>query len=151
MRAGLVRWPGRQTDIWYTHISQADFDMVFAAEDAIGAITMAEYALLTDATMPKPYVPMAAPVRLTDNAMCKATTATPYCYIDFDNVVAIDPLALPTAPTSGFRFLRNPGILAQPWRNHAQSVRDRGQPPAERARGCHPCAHEPQALHTLTI
>ncbi len=32
---------------------------------------MADYALLTDTTMPKPYVPMAMPVRLTDNAMCK--------------------------------------------------------------------------------
>ncbi len=35
--SGAVAW--QQTDIWYSHISQADFDMVFAEEDAIGAIT----------------------------------------------------------------------------------------------------------------
>ena len=62
--SGAVAW--QQTDIWYTHISQADFDIVILlTEDAlIGAITMAEYALLTDATMPKSYVPMAMPARL---------------------------------------------------------------------------------------
>ncbi len=101
-------WSGavanQQTDIWYSHISQADFDLVFSAEDVIGAIPMSEYALLTDATMPKSYVPMAMPVRLTDNAMCKATNSAPYCYIDFDNIEAIDPLALPTAPTAESDF-----------------------------------------------
>ena len=54
--------------------------------------------------MPKPYVPMAMPVRLTDNAMCKATDSPAYCYIDFDNIDAIDPLALPTAPTADSDF-----------------------------------------------
>jgi hypothetical protein len=112
-------WSGavanQQTDIWYSHISQADFDLVFATEDTVGAIPMSEYALLTDTTMPKSYVPMAMPVRLTDNAMCKASNSPPYCYIDFDNIEAIDPLALPTAPTaySDFcatqYFWENPG------------------------------------------
>ena len=44
--------------------------------------------------MPKPFVPMAMPVRLTDNAMCKANSSIsdetkqedPYCYIDFDTI-----------------------------------------------------------------
>jgi hypothetical protein len=97
--SGAVAW--QQTDIWYSHISQVDFDKVFEAEDTIGAITLAEYA---DATMPKSYVPMAMPVRLTDNAMCKAANDDPYCYIDFDNIDAIDPLALPTAPTADSDF-----------------------------------------------
>ncbi len=84
-----------KTDIWYSYISYADFDLVFAAEDTVGAITMAEYALLTDATMPKSYVPMAMPTRLTDNNMCKATNTAlepsePYCYIDFDTIDDID-------------------------------------------------------------
>jgi hypothetical protein len=100
--SGAVAW--QQTDIWYSHISQAEFDLVFSAEDVIGAIPMSEYALLADATMPKPYVPMAMPVRLTDNAMCKAANSDPYCYIDFDNIDAIDPLALPTAPTADSDF-----------------------------------------------
>jgi len=101
-------WSGaianQKTDIWYSYISFADFDLVFSAEDVIGAIPMAEYALNTDATMPKSYVPMAMPTRLTDNDMCKAVSSQtdptkaedPYCYIDFDNIDAIDPLALPT-------------------------------------------------------
>ena len=68
---------------------------------------MAEYALLTDATMPKSYVPMAMPVRLTDNAMCKATNSDPYCYIDFDNIDAIDHTngaARPDRPTADSDF-----------------------------------------------
>jgi hypothetical protein len=45
---------------------------------------------------PKPYVPMAMPVRLTDNDMCKATTGTngkpedPFCWIDFDSIDDLD-------------------------------------------------------------
>jgi hypothetical protein len=102
--SGAVAW--QQTDVWYSHISQAEFDLVWSAEDVIGAITMADFAdaAADDATMPKPYVPMAMPVRLTDNAMCKATGSDPYCYIDFDNIDAIDPLALPTAPTADSDF-----------------------------------------------
>lgn len=76
-----------KTDIWYSYISYADMDLVFDALGTVAApLTMAEYALLTDATMPKPYVPMAMPVRLTDNNMCKATKSDPYCYIDFDTI-----------------------------------------------------------------
>ena len=78
-----------KTDIWYSYISYADFDKVFAAEDTVGAIELAEFALLQDTTMPKSYVPMAMPTRLTDNNMCKGNSSEkepsdPYCYIDFD-------------------------------------------------------------------
>ena len=85
-----------KTDIWYSYISYADFDLVFAADDTVGAITMAEYAAdELQTTMPKPYVPMAMPTRLTDNNMCKATNtllepSDPYCYIDFDTIDDID-------------------------------------------------------------
>ena len=90
--SGAVAW--QQTDIWYSHISAAAFDMVFAEEDTVGAITMADYAageLTTLDTMPKSYVPMAMPVRLTDNHMCKTQKGTenteseqlPYCFADF--------------------------------------------------------------------
>jgi len=99
--SGAVAW--QQTDIWYSHISQADFDIVFStdAEDetAIDSeMTLAEYLplLQVDTTgelsnQPKPYVPMAAPARLTDNAMCKGFVsiekkADPYCWIDFDTL-----------------------------------------------------------------
>ncbi len=81
-----------QTDIWYSYISYADFDLVFDADETVAApLTMADFALLTDATMPKSYVPMAMPTRLTDNAKCKGMDSIkepsdPYCYIDFDTI-----------------------------------------------------------------
>jgi hypothetical protein len=81
-----------QTDIWYSFISDRDFDLVFADDGVVGAVDMYAYEALGDATMPKPYVPMAIPTRLTDNAMCKATgpTEDPYCWIDFDALDGID-------------------------------------------------------------
>jgi hypothetical protein len=107
--SGAVAWA--QTDIWYSHISAAEFDLVFDAAGTVAApLTMAEYGLLTDATMPKPYVPMAMPVRLTDNAMCKAANDTdPYCYIDFDTIddidhTNVDTLQALTAPETGADF-----------------------------------------------
>ncbi|PKO06089.1 MAG: hypothetical protein CVU41_08225 [Chloroflexi bacterium HGW-Chloroflexi-3] len=102
-------WSGavanQKTDIWYSYINFNDFDLVFDSALTVAApLTMAEYALSTDTTLPKPYVPMAIPTRLTDNNMCKATNSDPYCYIDFDDIDAIDPLALPTAPTADSDF-----------------------------------------------
>jgi hypothetical protein len=89
-----------KTDIWYSYISYADFDLVFAPDDGVSttlesAITMTDYDLIADATMPKPYVPMAMPTRLTDNNMCKGVStdknpSDPYCYIDFDSIDDID-------------------------------------------------------------
>ena len=53
--------------------------------------------------MPKPYVPMAMPTRLTDNNMCKATNTAlepsdPYCYIDFDTIDDIDHTNIDSLP-----------------------------------------------------
>lgn len=109
--SGAVAW--QQTDIWYSHISQADFDLVFADDTLVttSEVTMAEYV---GETQPKPYVPMAIPTRLTDNAMCKATNSDPYCYIDFDNIDAIDPLALPTAPTEDSDFCATQQLWENP-------------------------------------
>lgn len=74
-----------KTDIWYSYIAYDDFDLVFDPAGTVGApLTMNAYAELPDTTMPKPYVPMAMPVRLTDNNMCKSINSDPYCYIDFD-------------------------------------------------------------------
>lgn len=104
-------WSGavanQQTDIWYSFISMEDFDIVFKDDtrDTTTEMALTDYVLADNTTLPKPYVPMAAPIRLTDNAMCKATNNNttdpdkaedPYCYIDFDNIDLIDPLALPT-------------------------------------------------------
>ena len=80
-----------QTDIWYSFISYTDFDDVLDAE-MVEVVPMEGY--LGD-TMPKPYVPMAIPTRLTDNAKCKGVNtllnpSDPYCYIDFDTIDGIN-------------------------------------------------------------
>jgi hypothetical protein len=99
LRPGLGLGPGegwsgavvnQQTDLWYSFISIEDFVKVADDTDVEdGWVTLEEYALDTDATLPKPAVPMAMPIRLTDNAMCKASVTQdnpsfPYCYVDFD-------------------------------------------------------------------
>ena len=105
-----------QTDIWYSHISAADFDKVFQPTDVpvLGAITMAQYRDLQLLEMPRSYVPMSMPVRLTDNAKCRPaatllTPSAPYCYIDFDtlediNVYNVTSLTALTEPEVGADF-----------------------------------------------
>ncbi|MBN1657392.1 MAG: hypothetical protein JXA93_03270 [Anaerolineae bacterium] len=97
-----------QTDLWYSYISIADFEMVQISDDDTTPISIYDY---TGETMPKVATPMALPVRLTDNAMCKVKVGSPsppYCYIDFDNVDAdgnlILPDPLPIAPNAESDF-----------------------------------------------
>ncbi len=74
-----------QTDLWYSAISMDDFEKVWSDDtDEAEVTTFKEF---TGDTTPKLVVPMALPVRLTDNKMCKATGSDPYCYIDFENWV----------------------------------------------------------------
>ncbi len=87
-----------KTDIWYSYITFADFDLVFPdgtdtanPPDAPMLIEDYEAVMGTAMDRPKPYVPMAMPVRLTDNDMCRATAGTnnpedPFCWIDFDSI-----------------------------------------------------------------
>jgi hypothetical protein len=91
-----------KTDIWYSYITFADFDLVDSDGDTstADAVLIEEYEALWGADMdrPKPYVPMAMPVRLTDNDMCKATAGSgtvagpedPFCWIDFDSIDDLD-------------------------------------------------------------
>lgn len=90
-----------KTDIWYSFISFADFDLV-VNDDGDGvtepgeALLIEEYEALKKEAMdrPKPYVPMAMPVRLTDNDMCRGTSnknpEDPFCWIDFDSIDDLD-------------------------------------------------------------
>lgn len=86
-----------QTDLWYSAISMEDFELVHTSDDNLTPIVIDAYDYNNDlSTIPKVAVPMALPVRLTDNAMCKVggnadgsddSKASPsYCFIDFDNV-----------------------------------------------------------------
>lgn len=75
-----------QTDVWYSYIDIEDFNVVQDPADTTGAtpMTFAEYeaaaATSEDITQkPKPFVPFAMPMRLTDNAKCNVTNPKPYC------------------------------------------------------------------------
>lgn len=73
-----------QTDIWYSYLPWEAFDVVQNPTDATGATPMqfADYeaAATGDITQkPKPFVPFAMPMRLTDNAKCNVSNPTPYC------------------------------------------------------------------------
>lgn len=77
-----------QTDVWYSYVDAGNFDVVQDPADDTGAtpMTFADYtALAADTTVtqkPKPFVPMAMPMRITDNAKCNVTNPAPYCYGD---------------------------------------------------------------------
>ncbi len=95
LRGGQGEGPGEgwsgavansQTDVWYSYIDAERFDVVQDPADATGAtpMTLADYeeaAAENDITQkPKPFVPFAMPMRLTDNAKCNVTNPKPYCY-----------------------------------------------------------------------
>jgi hypothetical protein len=71
-----------KTDLWYSFISVENFNIVMT-DDTLEAtaVPLEEYV---GETMPKVAVPMAMPIRLTDNDMCKSTNSDPYCYVDFN-------------------------------------------------------------------
>jgi hypothetical protein len=75
------------TDVWYSYVDMEHFDVVQDPIDTTGAtpMTFADYTALTagdtDVTQkPKPFVPFAMPMRLTDNAKCNTENPKPYCY-----------------------------------------------------------------------
>ena len=76
-----------QTDVWYSYIDWENFDIVQDPSDETGVtpMTFAEYesAAVDTATVtqkPKPFVPMAMPMRITDNAKCNPADTKPYCW-----------------------------------------------------------------------
>lgn len=56
-----------QTDIWYSFLPYAHFETVINVDG--DPVSLADY-LAVDSTKPKPYVPFAVPMRLTNNARC---------------------------------------------------------------------------------
>lgn len=95
LRGGQGEGPGEgwsgavansQTDVWYSYIDAEYFDVVQDPAYADGSmpLSLANYELLaagSDVTQkPKPFVPFAMPMRLTDNAKCNIENPQPYCY-----------------------------------------------------------------------
>ena len=76
-----------KTDIWYSYVDWENFDVVQDPSDETGAtdMTFADYLLAAEdvenvTQKPKPFVPMAMPMRITDNATCNTDNPAPYCY-----------------------------------------------------------------------
>ena len=99
-------WSGaiahQQTDIWYTYISWQHFGKVKTSDDDATPIHYSEY---TGVNAPKVAIPMSMPVRLSDNAQCKAEPITdedgePYCYEDFNGNGVADLCAEPVSWTN---------------------------------------------------
>jgi hypothetical protein len=78
-------WSGavanKGTDAWYSFIDWASFDKTDANGDGV-ADTLTQQLAATTAL--KPLVPMAIPVRLTDNEKCSPGDTKPYCYGDIN-------------------------------------------------------------------
>ncbi len=90
------------TDVWYSYIPWSAFDVVQDPADPTGATAMTFAAYTTSAAAsditqkPKPFVPFAMPMRITDNEKCNTTNPTPYCYGSALQSLALDlpdPLA----------------------------------------------------------
>jgi hypothetical protein len=93
-------WSGavvnQQTDLWYSFVSLEDFVLVQTSDVDPTPI---DISLYDGDTMPKVAVPMAMPVRLTDNKMCKGENSDLYCYVDYDDA---DPYLLTELPDEGW-------------------------------------------------
>jgi len=94
-----------QTDIWYAYIDWENFDVVQDPADDIGATPMdfLDYEVLAmdvdNVTQkPKPFVPFAMPMRLTDNAKCNVENPQPYCVGEGNKDIMIieEPTFFPT-------------------------------------------------------
>ena len=97
-------WSGavanQQTDVWYSFIEWEHFDPVqqetAEAEVTGDIVPYADYA--GPSNRPKVGIPMAMPMRVTDNAKCNVTNPAPYCHGSADALPAkgeddLDPLA----------------------------------------------------------
>ena len=87
-----------QTDIWYSFLPWEHFEAVAQTnDDGTADYTAEPYANLTDywgvdtdgdgatdsVEKPKPYVPFAVPMRLTNNARCTGVGDDPYCDVNY--------------------------------------------------------------------
>ncbi|MCO8126153.1 choice-of-anchor O protein [Acidimicrobiia bacterium EGI L10123] len=104
-------WSGaianNQTDVWYSYIDWQDFDVVQDPADETGTTPMAlaDYEVAAASVegitqKPKPFVPMAMPMPITDNAKCSPDDTAPYCW---GAASTVDPPAddesIPLVPT----------------------------------------------------
>lgn len=86
-------WSGavahHETDVWYSYIDWEDFPLVADATAGYGTLynttgDLAEWIAANPTGSPSAAIPMAMPVRISDDAMCQADDSDPYCFVDFD-------------------------------------------------------------------
>jgi hypothetical protein len=66
-----------QTDIWYSYIGWDHFDLILTDTGEIAPLDPADPDQVTG--RPQAAIPMAMPMRLTDNARCNPDNPLPYC------------------------------------------------------------------------
>lgn len=68
-----------QTDVWYSYIPWVNYADVEDPNDSGVILTFDEWLASGDTTKPQVGVPMAMPMRVTDNARCNVENPQPYC------------------------------------------------------------------------
>jgi hypothetical protein len=68
-----------QTDVWYSYIPWQFFDQVQDPDDSDNILSFQDFLDAGITTKPQAGIPMAIPMRVTDNARCNVTNPQPYC------------------------------------------------------------------------
>jgi len=68
-----------QTDVWYSYLDWSSFDMVEDPKNPDEIMTYSDFVKGGFETKPQVGIPMAMPMRLTDNAKCNVENPQPYC------------------------------------------------------------------------
>ena len=68
-----------QTDVWYSYVPWANFANVADSADSTSILTFEDWLATGDTTKPQVGIPMAMPMRVTDNARCNVENPKPYC------------------------------------------------------------------------
>jgi hypothetical protein len=106
--SGAVAHP--QTDVWYSYINEEYFDIVETVDNTTVPIDILDHDL-TLSGRPQVFVPMAVPMRLTNNAKCNAPDATGvinddlYCNYDLAAIYGLkdqcaDTITVITGPST---------------------------------------------------
>ncbi len=69
-----------QTDIWYSYIPWDGFGLVQNPADETDIMTYQEFVDAGHTAKPQTAIPMAMPMRISDNAKCNAANPQPYCH-----------------------------------------------------------------------
>ncbi len=128
-------WSGaivnQKTDIWYSYVGWETFDVVLDTTDPTLTVE-ATLSTYEGTTLPKIAVPMAIPVRISDNNMCKTMVKTdstgaiqdPYCYATFDFTNQTFSLPTLTAGSSGVNSGSDLCVASYQWLSPGGSTLD---------------------------